>query len=351
MTTCNAIRHIFVDPPSPAYYEDRLFDRSNAILNRDETLEPFIRLREVEVARGNTMHTADRLVGQAGFAGQADYYSLGILKNFSELKKRENVRLKAFVIFEPPVVDPRMYRQLPELTHSFDTVYLHNTDGDGYSLKNVQQSKLRKLNWPQPRAGIIEAAWHTEPRSNRIVVINGNHRPQNRCAELYSVRIEAMAALAAIGAVDLHGRGWDKWWSRSSMWMPYWKHRSNLMDIYKGPCESKFDVLSSYRFCLCFENMEMRGYVTEKIFDCFYAGTIPIYLGATNISDLVPNEAYIDCREFGSWQALRDATLALTPERLATIKNAGLNFLQSAAYLKYFNSLIKIFETPSKSTG
>lgn len=345
MNTQSAAREIFVDPPSIAYYKDKLFDRSNTVLNRDDTLEPFIRLREALSLRGHSLRTADYLVASREQQGPADYYSLGVLDNYRSLMKRHSVRLRAFVIFEPPVVDHRLYRQLPELTSAFDEVYVHNTIGDGYSLKGVRQDRLRKLHWPQPRADVIGAVWQREQRSDRIVVINGNHKPRERRAELYSRRIDAMVGLARSGAVDLYGRGWGKWWSRSSMWLPYWKNRKTLISIYKGSCDSKFEVLSQYRFCLCFENMAMRGYVTEKIFDCFYAGTIPLYLGASDISELVPRNAYIDCRDFTTWEELRGATIGMAPERLIAMKNAGREFLQSSEYLKHFNSLVTIFST------
>lgn len=345
MTANNAARNIFVDPSSTAYYEDRLFDRSDKVLNRDHTLEPFIRLREAQNLRGNTLRTADYLLKRQDHSAPADYYSLGVLDNYKKLMRRDGVRLRAFVIFEPPVVDPRLYQALPELTEAFDEVYVHNTFGDGYSLQNVRQAKLRKLHWPQPRADAIEAVWQQEPRSNRIVVINGNHKPREHRAELYSQRIEAMVALARSGAVDLYGRGWDKWWSRSSLWRPYWKNRATLMSIYKGACDSKLEILSQYRFCLCFENMAMQGYVTEKIFDCFYAGTIPLYLGATDMPALVPRNAYIDCREFASWEELRGATQEMTQEQIAEMKHAGRTFLQSPEYLMHFNSLLTIFNT------
>jgi hypothetical protein len=332
---------IYIDPPSPAYYEDRLFDTSNAVLNRDDSLVPYARVRETYGALGKEVRTADHLMQQqhAG-AAASDYYSLGVLDNYKALLNRVNVHLKAFVIFEPPVVDPRLYEALPELTKAFERVYIHNITGDGYSLVGVDTSKLRQLYWPQPRDEVIKIYWERTERLDRIVVINGNHIPRKVPNELYSQRIEAMASLAQMGVVDLYGRGWAKWWSRASMWLPYWKHRKTLMSIYKGECESKYEVLSQYKFSLCFENMAMKGYVTEKIFDCFYAGTVPLYLGAENISDLVPESAYIDCRRFGSWVKMQEFVARITDEQLYAMRRAGSAFLRSAQGKKYYDSLL-----------
>jgi hypothetical protein len=46
-------------------------------------------------------------------------------------------------------------------------------------------------------------------------------------------------------------------------------------------------VYSKYKFIICFENSNTDGYVTEKIFNVFLSGSIPIYDGAPNIKDYV----------------------------------------------------------------
>lgn len=335
---------IYIDPSSNHYYEDRLFDHANPVLNRDDTLAPFIRLRAALAREGVDVHTSDRLPEQSAEGRACDYYSLGTLGNYARLKQRDDVRLRAFVVFEPPVVDPRLYRALPELTAAFERVYIHNIEGDGYSLQGVDQSKLRKLYWPQPHQDVLADFWHREQRVKRMVMINGNHKPTSSHNELYSKRIEALAALSVFGKVDLYGRGWERWWSRSSMWLPYWRHRGTLMSIYKGSCDSKFQVLSEYEFALCFENMAMKGYITEKIFDCLYAGTIPLYLGAGDIADLIPAEAYIDCRRFSSWKDLHGHVMGMPAAEIRAMRAAGRAFIQSAAGLKYYNSLLGIFQ-------
>ncbi len=334
---------IYIDPPSPAYYEDRLFDTSDTVLNRDDTLVPFFKLRAAQKKQGVEVHTADFLMAQNNREHASDYYSLGVLDNYKALLNQADVRMKAFVIFEPPVVDPRLYKALPELTAAFEHVYVHNTSGDGYSLKGVDASKLRQLYWPQPRDEVIEHFWVRTERMNRIVVINSNHIPRKVPNELYSKRIEAMASLAKLGVVDLYGRGWAKWWSRASMWLPYWGNRKTLMSIYKGACESKYEILSQYKFCLCFENMAMKGYVTEKIFDCLYAGTVPLYLGATDIQDLIPEDIYIDCRKFSSWQEMYHAVEKISAHEIQQMREKGKLFISSKQGARYCNSLMEIF--------
>jgi len=337
-----ANRTIFIDPSYPDFYEDGLFDIDNPILNFNGTVLPFNRLRTALNAQGIEVHTADYLMEGKAKGEINDYYSFGLLGNYPKLIGRQDVRLRGFFIMEPPAVAPKLYRALPDLTRHFERVYMHNTVGDGYSLKGVDQSKLHKYYVPQPYRDVLEEYWNVSDRQNRIVVINGNHIPRSLKGQLYGKRIEAMAHLAKLGAVDLYGRGWAQWWSHRSMWPPYWLHRKSLMSIYRGSCDTKAEVLSKYRFSLCFENMTMKGYVTEKIFDCLYAGTIPIYLGATDISDLVPVDAFIDCRQFSSWKEMWDKVRSLPESHVQIMRNSGREFLRSEEGLRYYNSMTNI---------
>lgn len=336
----------FIDPSYRVFCSDRLFDLSDPVLNRDGQLLPFHRLRQHLASHDIGVHTADYLFKENGQnPHQSDYYSLGLLENFEQVLAEKRARLAAFVIMEPPVVAPALYEALPKLTRVFDRVYVHNTTGDGYSLDGVDTGKLRKLYWPIPHNDVLDAHWGNGQRMKRVVVINGSHKPQARNRELYSLRIKAMAELSKIGKVDLYGMGWDRWWSREALWLPYWLNRRAIMSIYKGKCASKFEVLQNYEFCLCFENMSMDGYITEKIFDCLYAGTIPLYMGAPDILDYVPADAFVDCRKYSTWKEMWEDISAMPAHRIAAMKIAGRNFLNSEGACRFYNSLEHICES------
>ena len=339
------MRTIYIDPAYSAYYQDRLFDETNPVLNRDDTLAPNVRMRAALEQTGATVHTADFLLAQTDDELEGDYYSFGVLHNYRVLAAQPKIRMRAFVIFEPPVVAPHLYRKLPDLTKVFERVYVHNVEGEGYSLKGVDANRLHKFYWPQPRLDVIDECWNQLKRQRRIVVVNGNHKPVARHNELYSKRIEAMASLAKAGVIDLYGRGWERWWSRNSMWLTYWGNRRTLMSIYKGSCTSKYEVMRHYAFALCFENMEMKGYITEKIFDCFYAGTIPLYWGASDIADLIPRDAYIDVREFTTWGLMYAALVRMSDQEIVSMREAGKAFLRSEQGLKFYHGLMPILQT------
>jgi alpha(1,3/1,4) fucosyltransferase len=334
---------IFIEPSSWHFLEDRLFDENNEFLNRDGTLLPFVRLREHLKSKGVAVHTADFLRKDLHLNDVNEYWSLGILNQYNQLLNRSNVRLKGFILLEPPLVAPKMYSELPRISHSFEKVYLHNTAGCGYSLGGVNQDALRSYYWPQPYASEIEPYWSNQERFNKLVVIAGHHHSKWRKPEYYSKRIEAVAELSQYHAIDLYGRGWDKLFSKNSLWMPYLRNYLAIKNAYKGPCNSKLEILSKYRFSLCYENMPMEGYVTEKIFDCLYAGTIPVYLGAPDIDRFIPSNAYVDRTQYTNLTDLYRDIASWPVERTEVMREAGKDFLRNKG-LEYFNSLIQVFD-------
>ncbi|KAF9209259.1 Alpha 1,3 fucosyltransferase [Haplosporangium sp. Z 27] len=68
--------------------------------------------------------------------------------------------------------------------------------------------------------------------------------------------------------------------------------------------EDKRKILASYPFALAAENSNCRGYVTEKIYDALAIGAIPVYYGAPDIADFVPEGSYINAQDFESTKEL-----------------------------------------------
>ena len=52
----------------------------------------------------------------------------------------------------------------------------------------------------------------------------------------------------------------------------------------------KLDIISNYKFSICFENSVTNGYYTEKLLHAKIAGTIPLYNSSLNFkNDFNPN--------------------------------------------------------------
>ena len=90
--------------------------------------------------------------------------------------------------------------------------------------------------------------------------------------------------------------------------------------------------MSNYRFCLCYENMILDGWVTEKIFDCFYSGVVPVYLGAPDIAELIPEDTYIDSRKFDDYHALAEYLKDVSDAELLAYRKSARRFLQSSMF-------------------
>lgn len=79
----------------------------------------------------------------------------------------------------------------------------------------------------------------------------------------------------------------------------------DFLDKYDRVLKSKscynspelISIYSQYKFIICFENSKTPGYVTEKIFNVFASGSIPIYDGAPNITDYIVPSSFIQYDE------------------------------------------------------
>jgi Glycosyltransferase family 10 (fucosyltransferase) C-term len=66
----------------------------------------------------------------------------------------------------------------------------------------------------------------------------------------------------------------------------------------------KVRVMKQYLFYLAFENQCVDDYITEKLWGPMEAGTIPVYFGAPNVKDHVPNHSLIHADDFPTTQEL-----------------------------------------------
>ncbi|OGZ65385.1 MAG: hypothetical protein A3C50_03530 [Candidatus Staskawiczbacteria bacterium RIFCSPHIGHO2_02_FULL_43_16] len=141
----------------------------------------------------------------------------------------------------------------------------------------------------------------------------GGHAP----GELYSERRRAIRWFEANHPedFDLYGKNWDRF-NFSDILLGVNLARLNRLTFltkllaphypsYRGQVISKKTTYQNYKFSLCYENVSgFPGYITEKIMDGFLGGTIPIYLGAPNITDHIPKETFIDKRDFKTYGEL-----------------------------------------------
>jgi hypothetical protein len=75
---------------------------------------------------------------------------------------------------------------------------------------------------------------------------------------------------------------------------------------------------------------KIEGYITEKIFDCFKTGTVPIYLGANNIKDYIPESTFIDKRNFSTYNELYNYLISIDEESYSEYQENISNYLKSS---------------------
>ncbi len=156
--------------------------------------------------------------------------------------------------------------------------------------------------------------------------------PWIRSPEIYKNRIRAIKYFSSNRSFDLYGDGWTKRISGFDK-----THELAAQQAFRGQISpnKKLEVLSHYKFAICFENCVFPGYVTEKIFDCFLAGCIPIYLGAPDINDFVPKGSYIDFRDFKNFKSLEFFLEKVTFEEGYKMLECAREFIMSKKFDKY----------------
>lgn len=345
---------LYIDPPSHHFFGDRLFDSSTAATAGDDLMAPWRAVREHFNVAGVPVHTADRLP-PPGRDVKRVYVSAGLVTDYREVARRDDVVLSAHFAMECPIVEPRLYTALPEAGRYFRRIM---SWGDSESLLPFTRERvpMHPFRWPQSFDGVHEDLWSRRDR-RFLVMINSNKLPRLYVNELYTARLRAVEYFHRFGEIDLYGPNWHRgprrvgkslvpagvryYYARSGLEDNVWRLRQRVAPnrLYaaaaaatKGIAKSKSETLASYRFALCFENMMQPGWITEKIFDCLFAGTIPVYWGAPDVSDCVPPDSFIDMRQFAGFEELRAFLLSIRPVEVERYRNAARDFLESSKF-------------------
>jgi alpha(1,3/1,4) fucosyltransferase len=343
---------LWLDPLSDHLDGDRLFDAANSAHGGERILEPYVHLRVRLAEVGVPVHTGDLLVkGLVPSASLNLYATMGLWTRYRRLARRSDTVLSAFLVNECPIVEPRLYSELDRVDSAFRRVF--SFAGDDAMRPFVRRPlHFEPFRFPYPFDQVDSVAWSRGDRAF-LAIINGNKVPRLDTDELYSERLRAIAFFEARREIDVYGVGWDgppfrvgqtrvpKTLRRLAYlaerrWDRMHPERTPLVATarraWRGAVPSKSATLSGYTFAICFENQVMQGWVTEKIFDCLVAGTIPVYLGAPDIEDWVDPECYVDMRGFSGYEELRDYLLGLSPAEIAAYREAGREYFRTERF-------------------
>lgn len=270
---------------------DRLFHLDSPG-NRDGCYEPYVHLAQLLRRFGYAIHTPDRLTMEPAFELHMDVH------------EPQEGALCYLLLLEASIIRPGNSVVPPDYRKVFT-----------WNDRLVDRRRFIKINLPNSLV-----APKVDDFSNRdhfCCMIAGNKvATVNDVRELYTERVRAVRWFEEYAAADfdLYGVDWDLPPSRPGLagkvTKRLWRYITRVVGMkpfpsYRGKVERKRDVLQRTRFSICYENVrDMPGYITEKIFDCFFAGCVPVYWGADNVTDYIPAGCFIDRRKFADTAAV-----------------------------------------------
>ncbi|MBI5732375.1 hypothetical protein HY967_00230 [Candidatus Jorgensenbacteria bacterium] len=213
---------------------------------------------------------------------------------------------------------PYPHRHLQKLSKLFDTIFL-------FRKAETKNSKVRHLMWPRDLREGFERL-HEVPKERFLAMINNNCTPHGDFKrELYSERLRAIKYFSSKEGFDLWGGRWDR-----LLFFPHWNKFGAVKKSWRGYIEGdKLEMLAKYKFAIAFENSSYPGYVSEKIFDCFLTGVVPVYLGAPDVTEYVPKDCFIDMREFKTYADLEKYLRAVPDRELVLYRERFIKYLYS----------------------
>lgn len=262
------------------------------------------------------------------FPSQTQYWvfwNLGPKMRECDLSKIAKEKM-VLMMWEPPTVQEELYD--PKIQALFGKIFTWDDD-------LVDNQKFYKFYYPVLNRRIKEIP--SFEKKKFCVMINRRITSKHP-KELYSERKKAIKFFEqkSDGEFDLYGYNWNKKKCKS----------------YRGSVANKLETLKEYKYSICYENArDVKGYISEKIFDCFAAGVVPIYWGASNVTDYIPEECFVDRRKFASYEELYQFLKAISEEEYQAYLDAAEKFLISdqAKFFsnEYFveNFLSKLKET------
>ncbi|OUR82262.1 hypothetical protein A9Q75_05965 [Colwellia psychrerythraea] len=192
-----------------------------------------------------------------------------------------------------------------------------------------------------------------QKRKGKILISSNKH-----CAykdELYTERLKIIDWYEKYdrkNSFHLYGTRWElvilKNWPFSNIINEFnrkYKFLTQNRSSYKGLVEFKSATYSQYKYAYCLENARgINGYITEKIFDAFRAGIVPIYIGNEDVNNSIPENCFINYDSFVSISTLDDYLEKVSDADYQKIQENIEIFLKSEKYYcfssEYFSEKI-----------
>ena len=316
---------------NPYYLNDEVFNEQNPILNQNNLLEPYRRLKIAFAERGYALRTQD--------IHSSEESEIVLYTDMPKRLPPLSEKSKSFLLLmETWLIRPDNWNKRKH--NRFRKVFTYSEKHLAKGAPYVRMYLPEPEPWPNFRNSFDE-------REKLCCLIAGGKLSMHP-NELYSERIRWIRWFESHHPNDFefYGSGWDRMWMTGPIWirainkLPLWRKLfySNFKS-YKGRVADKYEVMENYKFAICLENArDIEGYITEKIFDCFFAGCVPLYRGPQNITEHVPKDCFIDLRDFTSREAVYDRISLMTKAEYEGYQNRIRAYLQSEKFKPFTSS-------------
>lgn len=302
--------------------------------------------------RGISMMTGDVALRKVR-AGEIDPHEISLIEEDRSPDADELIRLgakgKILLCCESPLFAANFYQSLSLVSQDFDhCLVFQGAAGDAAPLVATHplcfpSFAVEHLRIGQPwgdRKYLVMVAgnkywkirrtpirWIAAKIRDLALRIPERFSKEYASTQLHDARLAAISYFGCKELMDLFGNGWKNLSNLPTRWQR--ELTATVAHLNPEPCADKLATMGCYKFALCFENIEFPGYVTEKLIDCLVAGVVPIYWGAPNIREYVPDSCFIDARKFSTLDELEGYLGKISEAEWTAMLEYGRAFLNS----------------------
>ena len=246
-------------------------------------------------------------------------------------KYKIKTNLKLLLLRETIVTYPKLWKK--EVMDKYDYILSYNDK----LLKSIVDTK-KIIKFLMPRNLTFDPKLFNVKKNKNFSMISANKAYYSN-QDLVSERNQVVDYFEKNypNELDLYGIDWDKYlFHKYKLIGRLLKYFFKILlikkklKVHKGSVEDKLKTISKYKFNFCYENTkDFSGYISEKIFDSFRSGSIPIYFGTNDVEKYIPKDLFIDAKKFNNLTELREYCNNLSLDEINKMSKDIKKFLRN----------------------
>lgn len=302
------INNIALIPSINAFYNNQIFETKF----ENDGSEPFAILKQKLSLKKITFNTIDL------FKNYNEIDLLIVLRHennidtiFNIISKNKSVKI-LYISTEEISVAPTQKKELLDFG-LFDRILTWRDN-------ELDNKLFFKYHYMTPHRSFVK---RSERQRKLVCMINAYKKNYFKdINNIYAERIKVISFFQGNNNFSLYGHNWHNY--------------DSSIKNYGGSVSDKIKTYLNYDFSFVFENSKTElGGISEKIWDSMAAGCIPIYFGAPNVNEYIPDECYVDYRQFNNLLSLKIFLQEMSIEEKIIRRKAIELFLDSKDYNKF----------------